>query len=139
MKKLFAILLVCVFILSLSACTTNETAGGNGGNNNQSATSSQSSNDSVSSVPAPNYVAPSGNNQSNVTTNTKISKDKALEVALKHAGLKQDNIRDLEIELDDEKGVAVWEVDFESGNMEYSYDINAETGEIVKNKTERDD
>lgn len=136
MKKISLFLLTLILVFALSACTTNKNAGGNnGGNNNPSSSSS----DIASSTPTPNYVAPSDNNQSNVTTDTKISRDKALEIALEAAGLKQENIRGLDIELDKENGVTVWDVDFESGEMDYSYDINAETGEIVKHETERDD
>lgn len=136
MKKLLLFLLTIVLVLALSACATNQNASGNNGGNNNS---SSSSSDITSSTPSPEYVAPSDNNQSNVTTDTKISRDKALEIALNHAGLKQENIRGLDIELDKENGVTVWDVDFESGDIDYSYDINAETGEIVKRETERDD
>lgn len=59
-----------------------------------------------------------------------ISRDKAKSVALNHAGLKAADVRELEIELDKEKGVLVYEVSFESGKYEYDYDIDAVTGAI---------
>ena len=52
--------------------------------------------------------------------------------------MKQSYIRDLDIEFDHERGVKVWEVDFDCGNLEYSYDIDAETGDIIKVERERD-
>ncbi len=127
MKKLSLFLLTLILAIVLSACAVNKNAGGNNGENSNL---SSSSSDITSSMPSPEYVAPSDNNQSNVTTDTKISRDKALEIALNHAGLKQENIRGLDIELDKENGVTVWDIDFESGDMDYSYDINAETGEM---------
>ena len=44
----------------------------------------------------------------------------------------------LDIELDKERGSKVWEIDFEHGNMEYSYDVDSETGAITKVERERD-
>ena len=45
----------------------------------------------------------------------------------------------MEIELYDEDGTLVYEVAFKSGGMEYSYEINAATGAILKHETEIDD
>ena len=69
---------------------------------------------------------------------TAITRERVLEIALDKAGVKQSDIHDLDIELDRERGTTVWEVDFDHGNLEYSYDINAETGEITKVERERD-
>ena len=63
---------------------------------------------------------------------------KAKSVALNHAGLSENKAYDMEIELDDEDGTLVYEVEFKSGNMEYSYEINA-TGAILKHEAELDD
>lgn len=71
-------------------------------------------------------------------TNTKISREEAINKALENAGLKREDVRDIEAELDLERGVTVWEVDFESKNTEYSYEINAQTGEILKSQTQPD-
>ena len=50
---------------------------------------------------------------------------KAKSVALNHAGVSENKAYDMEIELDDEDGILVYEIEFKSGNMEYSYEINA--------------
>ena len=60
-----------------------------------------------------------------------IGKDAALSAALKAAGLGKDQVKDIEIELDYEHGVMVYEVEFDRGFDEYSYDIDAKTGEVV--------
>ena len=41
--------------------------------------------------------------------------------------------------LDDEDGTLVYEVEFKFGGMEYSYEINAATGAILKHEAEIDD
>lgn len=69
---------------------------------------------------------------------TFITRDKAIELALNHAKLTRTQVRDLETELDRERTGVFWEVDFESGGYEYSYDINAETEAIAKVEKERD-
>ncbi len=68
-----------------------------------------------------------------------IGHAKAKSVALNHAGVSEGKAYDMEIELDDEDGTLVYEVEFKSGNMEYSYEINAATGAILKHEVERDD
>ena len=64
---------------------------------------------------------------------------KAKSVALNHAGVSENKAYDMDIELDDEDGILVYEVEFKSGNMEYSYEINAATGAILKHEAEIDD
>lgn len=68
----------------------------------------------------------------------RIGKDRAKQIALDHAGLVAGDVRELKCELDRENGTAVYEVEFESGGYEYSYEINAETGKIISSEKERD-
>ena len=68
-----------------------------------------------------------------------IGHAKAKSIALNHAGVSENEAYDMEIELDDEDGTLVYEVEFKSGGMEYSYEINAATGAILKHETEIDD
>lgn len=130
MKKILAFVLVLAFVLSLSACTTKENIGGKNSNNTNSSYSE-------SSTPNPEYVAPQSNSTSDVNT-VKITQEQALEIALKHFSLKKENVREIEVELDRERKGIVWDVDFESGNIDYSVEINSETGEIVKAEKEID-
>ena len=64
---------------------------------------------------------------------------KAKSIALNHAGVSENEAYDMDIELDDEDGTLVYEIEFKSGNMEYCYEINAATGAILKHETEIDD
>ena len=68
-----------------------------------------------------------------------IGRAKAKSIALNHAGVSESKAYDMEIEPDDEDGTCVYEVEFKFGGMEYSYEINAATGAILKHEAESDD
>ena len=68
----------------------------------------------------------------------RISRDEAKTKAITHAKVGNGKIRDLDIELEKERGVTFYEISFDVGNLEYEYAIEAYTGEILYNKTERD-
>ena len=67
-----------------------------------------------------------------------IGREKAISIALNHAGVKRSDVRELDCELDRENGVLVYDIEFEVGNMEYDYDIDAKTGAVLKAWKERD-
>ena len=60
-----------------------------------------------------------------------IGKDRAKELALKHAGLSIKEVSFVRVELDRDDGRAVYEVEFYSGSREYDYEINAVTGAVA--------
>lgn len=78
------------------------------------------------------------NNTSTNTSSSYIGKDEAKSIALKNAGVISSKVRDLEVELDNDNGVAVYEVSFEYGNTEYDYEINAKTGKIIRKEVDKD-
>ena len=67
-----------------------------------------------------------------------IGIEKAKEVALKHAGLKESDVRLEKVELDFERGKMVYEVEFDYNRVEYEYLIDAVSGEIIDFITESD-
>ena len=66
-----------------------------------------------------------------------LTADEAVAIALDHAGLKLEDVKALEKELDDEE--PKWEVEFKHGKTEYSYTIHSETGKILEWDKEIDD
>ena len=66
-----------------------------------------------------------------------IGTEVAKNAALAHAGLTADQVTVSKVDFDMEDGRMVYEVEFWAGNVEYEYDVDATTGEIVKNRTER--
>ena len=67
-----------------------------------------------------------------------LTPDEALTKALEHAGLKRDQVNVMRVERDREYGVKVYEIKFYQGGMEFDYDVNAETGAIMKFEKDRD-
>ena len=124
--------------------TTNDNNKNNGMITNDSNNSSGSlTSDIMESMPNGSAVNPGTNTPTDSSKSnqldTKISRDKAIEIALNSAGINKDNAFDFDVELDRELGVTVWDIDFETMDMEYSYEINAETGKIVRQNKERND
>ena len=85
----------------------------------------------------PNYNEPT--NENNNESNEKyITKDKALEIALKHAKLNQNDVYDISIELEYKYKSNVYEVDFNHKYYDYEYYVDAVTGEILRSFKEID-
>lgn len=70
--------------------------------------------------------------------NMYIGADRAKAIAFAHAQIDGSTAKDVDVELDDEHGRMVYEVDFEQGDMEYEYEIDALTGDILTWNSERD-
>ena len=68
--------------------------------------------------------------QNSTTSEAKITKERAKEIALEHANIKETDITDYEIDLDNEDGKLVYEISFESNGKEYDYDVDATTGKV---------
>ncbi len=68
-----------------------------------------------------------------------IGAEAARDAALKHAGLKLADVRELEVELDRDRGVVEYEVEFKSNGYEYDYEIDAKSGAIKHFNKEIDD
>jgi hypothetical protein len=67
-----------------------------------------------------------------------ITKEQAEAIALKHAGLTASDVRFARTEYDWEHHGNEWEVEFYYGRTEYSYTINAATGEIIGYEIDND-
>ena len=75
-------------------------------------------------------VALAACSQNNGSTGSQddIGQDRALEIALEHAGVNESDITQQRVELSNDDGVKEYEVEFYAGNQEYDYDIDAATG-----------
>ena len=73
------------------------------------------------------------------TGSTDIGAQAAKSAALRHAGLTESQVQQLQVEWDNEHGRAVYEVEFKSGGMEYEYVIDAATGSVLEHQAERHD
>ena len=68
-----------------------------------------------------------------------ITKEQAKAAALKHAGLTESKVKELECELDTDDGKTCYEVSFETVDYEYEYEVDAASGKAVLVSRERHD
>jgi len=125
MKKFISIALCLVFVLSLTAC---------GRTMNDVTSDAESIGDSV--VSGTESVIESTKNAMDDTNSSMnlmagITANDARDAALKHAGLDESQVSDVDVDLDRDNGKLIYEVDFNSGNTEYDYDIDAESGAVI--------
>ncbi len=71
----------------------------------------------------------------NVSTKQYITKDEALNIALKNASVSKSQIKELEIDYDMENGVLTYDIEFQYNQSEYEYEVSAAKG-IVEREVE---
>jgi hypothetical protein len=89
-------------------------------------------------VPVPTAPAPTAP-VSETAASSRITKDEAIAIALKDAGLTRDQVAGLRAEFDYDDGRPEYDVDFRQGNYEYDYEIHAESGKILSRDKDWDD
>ena len=73
------------------------------------------------------------------TSQAEIGVEQAREIAAVHAGFSAAEVNFSKSKLEHEHGTMVYEIEFYKDGMEYEYEIDAATGEIVKFDSEWDD
>ena len=68
-----------------------------------------------------------------------IGEEAALEIAVKEAGVKESEVTNSYVELEADDGIAKYEVEFYTGNTEYSFEIDAQSGNILSYEKENAD
>lgn len=67
-----------------------------------------------------------------------ISAEQAKNIALEHARIAAQDIRAFESKLKQKHGYAIYDIEFKANRMEYEYEIDAVTGNILSWESERD-
>ena len=67
-----------------------------------------------------------------------ITEEEAQTIALNHAALAENDVKGLRVTLDRDNNGSEYEVEFRKGFTEYSYEINAATGEIISYEIDND-
>lgn len=131
MKKIISLILCLAFMLSLTACgrTINDMTSDVESMGNSVVSGAESAIDKAGSEITGNGKENNGN--SSVDLMAGITANDAKQAALKHAGLDESQVSNVDVDLDRDNGRLIYEVDFNSGNTEYDYDIDAETGEVI--------
>lgn len=65
------------------------------------------------------------------TPATTLTPEQAEDIALSHAGLAREQVSRLHTEYEIDDRIPQYDVSFRQGNLEYDYEIHAETGEIL--------
>ena len=104
-----------------SVNTNNNQNNTNNGNNNNNGNSNGNSNNNGNS---------NGQNSLNGVT-ASISLDESKNIALTNAGLDINSVRFTREELEHDNHTLVYELEFFYNNIEYDYEINATTGDII--------
>lgn len=76
-------------------------------------------------------------NPDSIPNKAKISEDEAKNIALRHANLTNDKVKFDNIEYDTDNGFNKYDIDFHYNNQEYSYEIDAQTGEILSHGVDK--
>ena len=66
----------------------------------------------------------------------KLTQEEALTAALTHAKLSKDQVRVKKVDRDYEHGFHIYEISFVCNGFEYEYEIDAESGRILKAEKE---
>ena len=69
-------------------------------------------------------------------TGDEFSKEDALDIALEHAGLKESDVTVTELYRETDDGIDMYKVEFQSGGMEYDYEIRVSDGRILESESE---
>ena len=80
-----------------------------------------------------------GGNKSETEGIAIIERERAVDIALAHVELTLDEVFDIEAELEYDYNGTFWEVEFQKELSEYSFYIDAESGNVVRNHVETDD
>ncbi len=140
--RFFTTLITLFFLLSMAACQRrmpNETQQLPEQTTEENSTIQKepvhSPDDSLSSYsvttdePSDNTSDNSSNNHSDSAE--KITTEEAIQIAIAHAGLTQDQVSQVHAELDFDDGIYKYEVQFHQDRIEYDYDIDALTGTVL--------
>ncbi len=128
-KRLFATLFAFVLVLSLTACDKNAP-------DTKQHTSAPSASEPAGSTPAPDSTTPNPDTPTTSapdgTTSKNITQEQAKEIALAHAKLTAADITLFKMEIDtSDKGVVLYEIEFNAGTDHYEYDVAVLGGAIL--------
>ncbi len=140
MKKILAIVISTLLVLTLFvACTAKEEKNPDTTTANPSATNGSESTvlqDAELTTYDDRLPSDSESPATQAPSTTTITSDEAKAIVLGHAGLTESEVSRYHSELDRERGGLVYEIEFDSATHEYEYEVNAETGEVLKAEKE---
>lgn len=115
-------------------------------NNNNSSNNNAVNSNNITALDTNNNATTNGSNVANSTNNSSnttntatnnnseyIGEESARQIAVEYAGIGNSNdVRFNKVELDVDRNVTSYEIEFHYNNIEYDFEINAQTGEVMK-------
>ncbi len=101
-------------------------------NNTTNTISDTTDNNTVTNSTDTNITNNVNNTNNGINTDNFIGEEKAKEISLTHAGLSNEDVFFKSVELDINRYISVYEIEFYYNNFEYDYKIDATTGEVLK-------
>lgn len=92
----------------------------------------------IPSEPAPAEPAPAAPAPAEAAS-PYLSREEAIAIALKNAGLEESQVTRLKAEFDYDDGRPEYDVEFKHDGWEYEYEIHAESGKILRSDKDWDD
>lgn len=136
MRKLFLQTTILLSTLLLSACNSQPDSVQIQPTPEISATTPETSKETTENIgetsetPVQKVESDSQMSENSTADTSLISEIEAKEIALNHANVDESNATFLKVKLDYDNGVPEFEIEFYVDNMEYDYEIDANTGEI---------
>lgn len=134
-KNIFITIFALILALSLAGCGEDNNNSDNMMSDIQSGTNKAEDKVESGIDKAEDKIDDSMNNESDA----KINREKAKQIALDHAKLKETDIKNYHIELNKDDGVLEYDIEFDHQGTEYDYEINADTGEIREHSKDKED
>ena len=142
MKKGLYIAIAALLIFALVGCATQASPAQRENTPRDVEKDSVSATDTQKTPPATEITPAPQASAAPVDTEPKtvqITAKEAVAAALAHAGVTETQVRDLEAELEKERGELYYEVSFEAGPYDYEYLIGVDSAEVVHFEKEIDD
>ena len=130
MKRIFLLLIIAIIFVSCTEKAMEENDRTNDTTNFNTDTP-MLPDESSNPMLLPNAETPA-------VTENKITINDAKKIAFEDAGVKETDITSLETDTDREGNRRYYEIDFKAGGYEYEYDIDIESGKIIKKDKEID-
>lgn len=135
-KMLIALLTVLMFVVGMTACSTNSSKGVA---NTQKTTSADSNTDENQETASESISTEDTKSNTKASTSAKTSSDgsddigenRAKQIAFNKAGVEENQVKNLKISQDYDDGQLEYHIDFYVNNKEYEYEISAKTGKIL--------
>ena len=133
-QRVLTVFLTLFLVLSVTACSDRPSNKGAGQSDARMKTDSITQNDALLEQPVQDEPTSEPVQKEKVVpkqTSDQISREKAMQIAVKHAGFTVDQVSHLHAELDYERGNYQYDVEFDEGSYEYDYNIDAQTGKVL--------